>query len=243
MNYYIILGIFLPFIGTMIGVSTVFLLKKEIKPWLNHLLLGFSSGIMIAASIWSLIIPSIELTRSSIHASLGFGLGILFLLLVDFYTFKMDNKNTNMLMFSVTLHNIPEGMAVGVALAGLISSNPIITLASVLSLSLGIAIQNIPEGAIISLPLKSQGKSTIESLGYGFLSAVVEPIFAIITILLIKFVVPIMPYLLSFAAGAMCYVVINELIPESQAGKYKNIGTIGFMLGFIIMMVLDVALG
>lgn len=243
MNYYIIFGIFLPFIGTMIGVSTVFLLKKEIKPWLNHLLLGFSSGIMIAASIWSLIIPSIELTSSFIHASLGFGLGILFLLLVDCYTFKMDNKNTNMLMFSVTLHNIPEGMAVGVALAGLISSNPIITLASVLSLSLGIAIQNIPEGAIISLPLKSQGKSTIESLGYGFLSAVVEPIFAIITILLIKFVVPIMPYLLSFAAGAMCYVVINELIPESQVGKYKNIGTIGFMLGFIIMMVLDVALG
>lgn len=243
MNYYIGVGILLPFIGTMMGVLTALFLKNGLKKWINHLLLGFSSGVMIAASIWSLIIPSINLTDSFIEASIGFTLGFLLLLIIDKFIKTIENKNSNMLMFSVTLHNIPEGMAVGVGLSALLNSNNLFSLASVLSLALGIAIQNIPEGAIISLPLKNKGYGNKKSLGFGFISAVVEPIAAILTIMLINYVVPLMPYLLSLAAGTMFYVVINELIPESQSGELKNVGTIGFLIGFLIMMILDVTLG
>lgn len=243
MNFYIIIGIMLPFVGTMIGALTALFLKNGLKKSINHFLLGLASGVMIAASIWSLILPSIDITNSFIEASIGFLLGILFLLVIDRFIKVIENKNNNMLMFSVTLHNIPEGMVVGAGLSGLISSNSFFTLASVLTLSLGIAIQNIPEGAIISLPLKSKGLGNKKALSYGFISAVVEPISAIVTIILVNYIEPLMPYLLSFAAGTMFYVVINELIPESQSGKYKDLGTIGFLIGFLIMMILDVALG
>lgn len=243
MNFYIIIGIMLPFVGTMIGALTALFLKNGLKKSINHLLLGLASGVMIAASIWSLILPSIDITNSFIEASIGFLFGILFLLVIDRFIKVIENKNNNMLMFSVTLHNIPEGMVVGAGLSGLISSNSFFTLASVLTLSLGIAIQNIPEGAIISLPLKSKGLGNKKALSYGFISAVVEPISAIVTIILVNYIEPLMPYLLSFAAGTMFYVVINELIPESQNGKYKDLGTIGFLIGFLIMMILDVALG
>lgn len=243
MNFYIIIGIMLPFVGTMIGALTALFLKNGLKKSINHLLLGLASGVMIAASIWSLILPSIDITNSFIEASIGFLLGILFLLVIDRFIKVIENKNNNMLMFSVTLHNIPEGMVVGAGLSGLISSNSFFTLASVLTLSLGIAIQNIPEGAIISLPLKSKGLGNKKALSYGFISAVVEPISAIVTLILINYIEPLMPYLLSLAAGTMFYVVINELIPESQNGKYKDLGTIGFLIGFLIMMILDVTLG
>lgn len=240
-----IIGNILPFIGTMIGVSLVFFLRKKMHIIVNKILLGFSAGIMIAASIWSLLIPSIE-SGGCMPTVIGFVLGILFLLAIDVFTEKLEfkcNKSSFMLMLSVTIHNIPEGMAVGVAFAGLLNNSPFINVASAFALTIGITIQNIPEGAIISLPLKSLGMSLKNAFKYGFLSAIVEPLFGFITILLINFVVPILPYLLSFAAGAMIYVVVNELIPNSQNGKYKNIGTLGITAGFLTMMILDVILG
>lgn len=240
-----IIGIILPFIGTMIGVSLVFFLRSKMPDIVNKLLLGFSSGIMIAASVWSLLIPSIE-SGGCLPATLGFVFGILFLLVIDIITEKMEfksNKSSFMLMLSVTIHNIPEGMAVGVAFAGLLAGSPFITVASAFALTIGISVQNVPEGAIISLPLKSLGMGLKKTFGYGLFSAIVEPIFGFITILLINLVVPILPYLLSFAAGAMIYVVVNELIPNGQCGKHKNVGTLGITFGFIIMMVLDVILG
>ena len=238
----------------------MFFLKNTIKPLLQKGLLGFASGIMVAAAIWSLLIPALTMSESMrklsfIPAVVGFGLGILFLLIMDQIIphlhidsdkpegIKSSLKNNTMLVLAVTLHNIPEGMAVGVTFAGLAIGRNGITAAGAIALSIGIAIQNFPEGAIISLPLKSGGTSRKKAFLLGMVSGVVEPIAALITVLMTSLVVPILPYLLSFAAGAMIYVVVEELIPEASAGEHSNIGTIGFAIGFMIMMALDVALG
>lgn len=260
----IAIGILVPFLGTTLGSALVFLLKKEIKPIIQKVLLGFAAGVMIAASVWSLLIPAIEMAENQgkiswIPASIGFIIGVGTLILVNKLAEKIEQKNngknntkltikekvksTTMLMLAVTLHNIPEGMAVGVAFAGLFSQNTGITFAEAIALAIGIAIQNIPEGAIISMPLHSSGKSKLKSFLGGTLSGVVEPIGAIITVMLTKIIVPILPYFLSFAAGAMIYVVSAELIPEAQSGKKSNLVTIGVAVGFVIMMLLDVALG
>ena len=252
------LGILIPFIGTTIGSAMVFLMKNEINKKVEKTLLGFASGVMIAASIWSLLLPAIEMTEQAgniawIPASVGFLLGIIFLLVIDYIVkvLKKDNLNTtknatkkkSRIVLAVTLHNIPEGMAVGVAFAGAIFENAAIAMSGAIALAIGIAIQNFPEGAIISMPLKNEGMSKLKAFWYGTLSGIVEPIAAIITICLTNIVVPILPYFLSFAAGAMIYVVVEELIPETQTGEYTNFGTIGVAIGFIIMMILDVALG
>ncbi len=255
-----IIGILLPFIGTTLGSALVFLMKKEINKNIEKLLLGFASGVMIAASIWSLLLPAIEQEETLNHVawiapSIGFLLGMGFLLAIDTITphlhlnsekpegIKVKLKKTTMLMLAVTIHNIPEGMAVGIVFAGLISGNVNITYAGALALSIGIAIQNFPEGAIISMPLKSEGFTKTKSFVYGTLSGIVEPIAAILTILLTNILVKILPILLSFAAGAMIYVVVEELIPESQSNEHSNLGTIGVALGFTLMMILDIALG
>ena len=256
----ILIGLLIPFIGTTLGSGMVFLLKNRMDPKLEKILLGFASGVMVAASVWSLLIPSIDMAAEQgkiafIPASVGLLAGIAFLLILDSVIphihinenepegIKVDRlKKTTMMVFAVTLHNIPEGMAVGVALAGAMTGSGI-SLASALALSTGIAIQNFPEGAIISMPLKEEGMSKNKAFLLGTLSGAVEPIFAFITILLTGLVVPILPYILAFAAGAMLYVVVEELIPESQNGEHSNIGTIGFAIGFVIMMILDVALG
>lgn len=254
------MGLLIPFLGTTLGSAMVFFMKKQFDKRLEKILLGFASGVMVAASVWSLLIPSIEMTESQeriawLPATIGFLLGIIFLLVLDSIIphlhlksdepegMRSELKKTTMMVLAVTLHNIPEGMAVGVALAGAIDGNSGITMAGALALSIGIAIQNFPEGAIISMPLKSENMSKGKAFLYGTLSGIVEPIGAIITILLTNVVVNILPYLLAFAAGAMIYVVVEELIPESQEGKHSNIGTIGFAIGFVIMMILDVALG
>ena len=256
----LVIGLAIPFLGTTLGAAMVFLMKKEMNKKVEKILLGFASGVMIAASVWSLLIPSIEMTETQgkvawIPAAIGFLLGIVFLLVLDSVVphmhlesekpegMKSKLKKTTMMVFAVTLHNIPEGMAVGVTFAGAIAQNAGITIAGAFALAVGIAIQNFPEGAIVSMPLKSEGVSKPKAFLYGTLSGIVEPIGAIITILLTNAVVPILPYLLSFAAGAMIYVVVEELIPESQAGEHSNIGTIGVAIGFTIMMILDVALG
>ena len=241
----IILGIFIPFIGTILGSSMVFLLKNNIKDKINKLLLGLASGLMIAASIWSLIMPSIE-TGGIIIATLGFTDGIILMMFIDHIIklYKLeDNKKNSMLMLAVIIHNIPEGMATGVALVGLFNGSSAITLAGVFSLAIGIAIQNIPEGTIISMSLKGLGYSKSKSFSYGLFSGIVEPIAGIITIFFINLVGPMLPFLLALAAGCMIYVVINELIPTSQSGKDKNYGTLGVMIGFTIMMIIDVVLG
>ena len=256
----ILISLFIPFLGTTLGAATVFLMKNKIHDKVEKLLLGFASGVMIAASVWSLLIPSIDMAGEQgkiawIPATVGFLLGMVFLLILDTIIphmhLKSDKpegvhsklKKTTMMVFAVVLHNIPEGMAVGVTLAGAMLGETGITMAGAIALTIGIAIQNFPEGAIISMPLKAEGVSKPKAFLYGALSGIVEPIAAIITILLISVVIPILPYLLSFAAGAMIYVVVEELIPESQAGNHSNIGTIGVALGFVIMMILDVALG
>lgn len=252
--------ILIPFLGTSLGSAVVLFSKGELNQKVQKFLLGFASGVMIAASIWSLLIPSIEMAESQnivawIPATVGFLLGIGFLLLLDSVIPHMhldsDNpegvrsslsKNT-MLVLAVTLHNVPEGMAVGVTFVGAISDNTGITVAGALALAVGIAIQNFPEGAIISLPLHAGGVSRKKSCFLGIMSGVVEPIGAVLTVIFAGIAVPLLPYLLSFAAGAMIYVVTEELIPESQNGKHSNIGTIGVAIGFTLMMVLDVALG
>ncbi len=256
----IALGLAIPFLGTVLGSAMVFLMKNKMNSKVEKLLLGFASGVMIAASVWSLLIPSIDMTEEKggvawVPAAIGFLLGMVFLLVLDSLIphmhlnnekpegVKSKLKKTTMLVLAVTLHNIPEGMAVGVVFAGILMGNTGISMAGAFALAIGIAIQNFPEGAIISIPLKSEGMSKPKAFAYGALSGVVEPIGAIITILLTSIVVPILPYLLSFAAGAMVYVVVEELIPESQAGEHSNIGTIGVAIGFVIMMILDVALG
>lgn len=251
----------IPFIGTSLGAFTVFFMKDKINPKTEKILLGFAAGVMIAASVWSLLIPSIDLARqrgkiSWLPALIGFALGIVFLLLIDSIVPHLHLKSTKpegfdrglfsktaMMLFAVTIHNIPEGMAVGVTCAGAIGENPRITLTSALALSVGIAIQNFPEGAIISMPLKGEGMSKGKAFFYGVLSGAAEPVGAIITLLLTSHILPLLPYFLSFAAGAMMYVVIEELIPECQSGEHSNLGTIGAAVGFALMMVLDVALG
>ena len=253
-------GLLLPFLGTTLGAACVFFMKGQMKPLVQKMLLGFASGVMVAASVWSLLIPAMDMSEEMgkyafIPAAAGFLLGILFLLGMDRAVPhlhmgaecaegpKCSLKKTTMLVLAVTLHNIPEGMAVGVVSAGMLSQNTEITVAGAFALSVGIAIQNFPEGAIISMPLKSEGTGKGKAFLYGMLSGAVEPVAAVITILLAGFITPVLPYLLSFAAGAMLYVVVEELIPEASEGEHSNIGTIGFAAGFVLMMILDVALG
>ena len=258
MELSVLTGIMIPFIGTMLGSACVFFMTKKMNTLIQKLLLGFASGVMIAASVWSLLIPSLDLSASLgkfafIPAVIGFLLGMMFLLLLDHFIphMHLDQKiegkksslKSTMLVLAVTLHNIPEGMAVGVVFAGMMIGNQEITFMSAIALALGIAIQNFPEGAIISMPLRSEGISKKKAFTYGTLSGIVEPIASLITILLSQFIIPVLPYLLSFAAGAMVYVVIEELIPEASIGKHSNIATIGFAIGFVIMMILDVSLG
>ena len=254
-----ILGIMIPFFGTSLGAAMVFVLKKNISDHIQKILTGFAAGVMVAASFWSLLAPALESseamgTWSFVPAAVGFLVGVGFLLLLDEVTphLHFNNqeegprsglKRTTKLILAVTLHNIPEGMAVGVVYAGFLSGNTGISAAGALALALGIAIQNFPEGAIVSMPLRAEGMSKGRTFLFGVLSGVVEPIAATITILAAEAVVPIMPYLLAFAAGAMMYVVVEELIPEMSEGKHSNLGTIAFSLGFVLMMVLDVALG
>ena len=246
----------IPLLGTTLGAAMVFFMKDNINAKIEKTLLGFAAGVMIAASVWSLLIPAIDMSKEQgriawLPAAVGFMLGILFLLLIDSIVphLHLDSdkpegvKSKFSKMFAVTIHNIPEGMAVGVAYAGAIMGHSKLSLTAAVALSIGIAIQNFPEGAIISMPLKGQGMSKMRAFKYGFLSGVVEPIGAFITILLTSKIIVILPYLLAFAAGAMIYVVIEELIPESQSGEHTNIGTIGAAIGFVLMMILDVALG
>lgn len=256
----VILGILLPFVGTTAGAAMVFLMRKGMNEKVQKGLLGFASGVMIAASVWSLLIPAIEMAEEKgqipwIPAASGFLLGIGFLLLLDLVTPHQHVQQqkpegvpaslgkTTMLVLAVTLHNIPEGMAVGVTFAGALSEDALMTMVGAFVLSVGIAIQNFPEGAIISMPLKAQGLTKARAFTYGTLSGIVEPIAAFLTVWLTGLVEPLLPYFLSFAAGAMIYVVVEELIPEAQNGKPTNIGTIGAAMGFTLMMVLDVALG
>ena len=254
------LGIMIPFLGTMLGAACVFFMKKSLSDLVRRSLAGFAAGVMVAASIWSLLIPAIEQSEdmgklSFLPAFIGFWVGVLFLLLLDRLIPhlhvgseqaegpKSKLGRTTMMVLAVTLHNIPEGMAVGVVYAGFLSGNTQITAASALALSLGIAIQNFPEGAIISMPLRAEGERKGRAFLGGVLSGVVEPIGAVLTLLAAQFVIPALPYLLSFAAGAMLYVVVEELIPEMSQGRHSNLGTVFFAVGFSVMMVLDVALG
>lgn len=255
-----LVGLLIPFIGTTLGAAMVFLMKNKMNSKLEKALLGFASGVMIAASIWSLLQPAIEMSEEQgkipwLAPSVGFMIGIVFLLLLDSLIphlhlnsdkpegLSSKLKKTTMLVLAVTLHNIPEGMAVGVVFAGMLAQNSLITLAGAFALSIGIAIQNFPEGAIISMPLKEEGMSKGKAFVLGMLSGIVEPIAAVITLLITNLVVPVLPYILAFAAGAMIYVVVEELIPEAQNGEHTNIGTIGCAIGFVLMMILDIALG
>lgn len=253
-------GILIPFLGTTLGSASVLFMKKSLNPILQRALTGFAAGVMVAASIWSLLIPAMEQSQSMgrwafVPAAAGFWLGILFLLVLDRAVPhlhmnssqaegpKSSLQKTTMLVLAVTLHNLPEGMAIGVVYAGWLSGDAGITAMGALVLSLGIAIQNFPEGAIISMPLRAEGVGKKKSFLYGTLSGAVEPVGAVFTILAAGFAVPLLPYLLSFAAGAMVYVVVEELIPEMSEGKHSNLGTVLFAAGFTVMMALDVALG
>lgn len=253
-------GILIPFLGTSIGSACVFFMKKALSDYIQRALTGFAAGVMVAASVWSLIIPAIEQSEylgklSFLPAAVGFWIGILFLLFLDhiiphLHRFSQQTegpksklKKTTMMILAVTLHNIPEGMAVGVVYAGYLTGNTQITATGALALSLGIAIQNFPEGAIISMPLRAEGMKKAKAFAGGVLSGIVEPIGAVLTIIAAGLIVPALPYLLSFAAGAMLYVVVEELIPEMSQGQHSNIGTVFFAVGFSIMMILDVALG
>ncbi len=275
MDWNILTGTLIPFVGTTLGAAMVFFLRNEMNERLQKALLGFASGVMVAASVWSLLIPAIEMSEEQgviawVPATVGFLMGMGFLLLLDTLTphiyqaeaeaegslekcagpecggFCACNgiqKKTAMLVLAVTLHNIPEGMAVGVTFAGVMNENTLISMAGAFVLAVGIAVQNFPEGAIISMPLRGEGMSRKKAFLYGTASGAVEPAAAWITILLTRLVMPILPYLLAFAAGAMIYVVVEELVPESQTGKHSSIGTIGVAAGFAVMMILDVALG
>ena len=255
----VFVGLLIPFLGTTAGAACVFFMKKTLGDLVQRSLAGFAAGVMVAASIWSLLIPAIDQSAhlgklSFLPAFAGFWCGILFLLALDHLIphlhvgseqaegQKSNLSRTVMMVLAVTLHNIPEGMAVGVMYAGFLSDNPQITAASALALSLGIAIQNFPEGAIISLPLRAEGESKGRAFLGGVFSGVVEPIGAVLTILAAQLVIPALPYLLSFAAGAMLSVVVEELIPEMSQGRHSNLGTVFFAVGFSVMMVLDVAL-
>ena len=256
MDYVVIISLFIPLIGTTLGSAMVFFLKDKINPKLQKVLLGFASGVMIAASIWSLLEPAINSYNNFqkwLIPGLGFLAGIIFLLLLDYVIPHMhidkqeegikNNKlkKTSKMFLAVTLHNIPEGLAVGVVIAGMMSGN--INSHAMLALAIGIAIQNFPEGAIISMPLKEEGYSKLKAFLYGFASGVVEPIASLLAILFTYYVNSILPFVLSFAAGAMIYVVVEELIPEANEGSHSNLATIGLAIGFVLMMVLDIALG
>ena len=253
-------GILIPFLGTSLGAACVFFMRKTLSERVQRALTGFAAGVMVAASVWSLLIPAIEESSamgkwSFVPAAVGFWIGILFLLALDHIIPHLHAKSgqtegpksrlqrTTMMVLAVTLHNIPEGMAVGVVYAGYLSGSAQITAAGALALSLGIAIQNFPEGAIISMPLRAEGMKKGRAFAGGVLSGIVEPIGAMLTIMAARLIVPALPYLLSFAAGAMLYVVVEELIPEMSQGEHSNLGTVFFAVGFSVMMVLDVALG
>ena len=253
-------GVLIPFLGTSLGAGCVFFMKKSLSDTVQRALTGFAAGVMVAASVWSLLIPAIERSAGMgklafLPAVLGFWVGVLFLLALDHIIphlhansgqpegLKSQLRRTTMMVLAVTLHNIPEGMAVGVVYAGYLAGDGQITAAGALALSLGIAIQNFPEGAIISMPLRAEGMKKSRAFAGGVLSGAVEPIGAVLTILAAGLIVPALPYLLSLAAGAMLYVVVEELIPEMSQGRHSNIGTVFFALGFSVMMLLDVALG
>jgi ZIP family zinc transporter len=255
----LLFGLLIPLFGTVLGSAFVFLLKGEMSDRLQKSLLGFASGVMVAASVWSLLIPAMDMGAdkgawSVLPAAVGFLLGIGFLLLIDALTPHLhlgaDSpegprshlSRTAMLVLAVTIHNLPEGMAVGVVFAGVGGASPTLSLAAAIAVSVGIAIQNIPEGAIISIPMRAAGNSRLRSFAIGALSGVVEPLGALAVLLLASVLHPLLPYLLAFAAGAMCYVVVEELIPEASTGRHTNLSTIGFALGFVLMMVLDVVL-
>ena len=256
----IICGIMIPFLGTGLGAGCVFFMKNAMSERLQKILSGFAAGVMVAASIWSLLIPALEQAEpmgdwSFVPAAVGFWLGMLFLLALDHLIPHLHRnaeqaegpkshlQRTTMLVLAVTLHNLPEGMAVGVVYAGFMSGNSSISAMGALALALGIAIQNFPEGAIISMPLRAEGVKKGKAFSYGLLSGIVEPIGTLLTVAAAGLLVPAMPYLLSFAAGAMLYVVVEELIPEMSAGEHSNVGTVFFAVGFSLMMILDVALG
>ncbi|MCI7150294.1 MAG: ZIP family metal transporter [Bariatricus sp.] len=256
----LLIGIMIPFVGTALGSACVFFLKHEMKPFLQKILLGFASGVMVAASVWSLLIPAMNMSEGMgklafIPAAVGLLLGMAFLLLMDRVIPHLhlgsdepegahsSLSKSMMLIFAVTLHNFPEGMAVGVVFAGMLEGSAGITLAGAFALAIGIAIQNFPEGAIISMPLKGTGISRGKAFLYGAASGIVEPLGALLTIWLASYIEPVLPYLLAFAAGAMLYVVVEELIPEASEGEHSNIATVGFAIGFVLMMILDVALG
>jgi ZIP family zinc transporter len=255
-----VIGLLIPLLGTMLGSAFVFFMKKDMPLLLQKTLLGFASGVMVAASVWSLLIPAMEMCEADgkwavLPSAIGFCLGMAFLLFVDYVTphLHIDSdtpegprshlSRTAMLSLAVTIHNLPEGMAVGVVLAGALQGGIGISAAAALAMSLGIAIQNIPEGAIISMPMRAAGNSRLRSFVIGSLSGVVEPIGGILVILLASAMMPVLPYLLAFAAGAMFYVVIEELIPEASEGSHSNLSTVGFAVGFVLMMVLDVVMG
>jgi ZIP family zinc transporter len=256
----LIIGLLIPLLGTMLGSAFVFLMKNEMSERLQKSLLGFASGVMVAASVWSLLIPAMDMGSDScrwavLPAAVGFLLGMGFLLLIDELTphlhigtdkpegMRAHLSKTAMLALAVTIHNLPEGMAVGVVFAGAGNGAAHISLASAVAVSLGIAIQNIPEGAIISMPMRAAGNSRWRSFILGSLSGAVEPVGAVAVLLLASLLMPVLPYMLAFAAGAMFYVVVEELIPEASAGKHSNLSTIGFAIGFVLMMVLDVVMG
>ena len=254
------LGILIPFLGTTLGACCVFFMRRSLEERVQRMLTGFAAGVMVAASVWSLLIPAIEQSEglgkfAFVPAAVGFWVGILFLLLLDHVIPhlhqnsdetegpKGELRRTTMMVLAVTLHNIPEGMAVGVVYAGYLAGSAQISAAGAMALSLGIAIQNFPEGAIISMPLRAEGMGKGRAFLSGMLSGIVEPIGAVLTILAARLIIPALPYLLSFAAGAMLYVAVEELIPEMSQGKHSDIGTIFFAVGFSVMMALDVALG
>lgn len=256
----VIQGILIPFLGTTLGSACVLFMKKELNTMVQRALVGFAAGVMVAASVWSLLIPSMEQAEfmgqwAFVPAAVGFWLGILFLLFLDQTVPhlhqgsdepegpKVALRKTTMLVLAVALHNIPEGMAVGVVFAGWMTGNETITYTAAIALALGIAIQNFPEGAIISMPLRAEGMKKKDAFLWGTLSGAVEPLAALLTIWASGFIIPVLPYLLSFAAGAMIYVVVEELIPEMSQGHHSNLGTIFFTVGFTVMMALDVALG
>lgn len=260
MNLSVFYGILIPFLGTSFGAACVFFMKNDMSERLSRILTGFAAGVMVAASIWSLLIPAMDQSEEMgkfafVPAVAGFWGGILFLLLLDHviphlhrYSASAEGpksrlQRTTMMVLAVTLHNIPEGMAVGVVYAGYLAGNAKITVAAAMALSLGIAIQNFPEGAIISMPLRAEGMKKSKAFAGGVLSGIVEPIGAVLTILAAGLIIPALPYLLSFAAGAMVYVVVEELIPEMSQGEHSNLGTVFFAVGFTVMMALDVALG
>lgn len=260
MNTYAFYGIMIPFLGTALGASCVLFMKNAMGDRLQRALSGFAAGVMVAASVWSLLIPALDQAEnmgswSFVPAAVGFWAGMMFLLLLDHVIPHLHRnaeqaegpeshlKKTTMLVLAVTLHNIPEGMAVGVVYAGYLAGNSSISAMGALALSLGIAIQNFPEGAIISMPLQAEGEKKHKAFLSGLASGIVEPLGALITIAAASIVIPALPYLLSFAAGAMLYVVVEELIPEMSVGKHSNIGTVFFAVGFSVMMILDVALG